>query len=109
MKHLYLGPSRSNHGKNVLEILPVIISISRPSFMTKLFTIQKMIKKRALSHSCANTHDDVTTFEVFRVVLKIKKLNARFFYKQRYFSTQPQPQCFDVFHELSFKCCLGIA
>ena len=94
MKHLYLGPSRSNHGKNVLEILPVIVSISRPSFMTKLFTIQKMIKKRALS---------------FRVVLKIKKLNARFFYKQRYFSTQPQPQCFDVFHELSFKCCLGIA
>ena len=38
-----------------------------PSFMLELFTNQKVLSKM-LTTSCANTHHDVTTFEVDEIV-----------------------------------------
>ena len=72
-KRLDLELSPPKHPKFFLKILPMTISISWPSLMSKSFEIQKIYSKRS-SCLCANAHLDVTTS--CWIGLKYKKLDT---------------------------------
>ena len=66
-----MKPNPPHHAKSFLEIFSMTVSVSWTSFMSKWFTIQKIYSKM-VSASCTDTHHDVITFKVDRMVENIK-------------------------------------
>lgn len=70
-----LKPSPSNHAKYFLKTLSMTVPISRPCFMTKQCTVQK-IYSVIYSNSCSNTHD-IATFKLVKSIentFKVSKI-----------------------------------
>ena len=70
-KGLDLGLSPANHAKYFLKIFSMTVS---PIFITSQCRIQKIYSKMYVT-LCANTHNDITAFEVNGIVWNTTKMN----------------------------------